>query len=114
MTYIEVKIKQTCKRWGTKDSFTVGGEENRKFPSMKEAREFLTSRYGKARREPMYCDLKDGRTVQSGYVYRYSETEYFHQWSEKWICHNWVSIHEIHISYPLSEEHATGTTPARM
>lgn len=104
--FVEIRITPTWKRWGTKDWYIRGGDEVQRFRSLKEAKTYLKDRYGKARRQPMYCELNDGTSIRTGWVIHYSD--YLQDRSRprdtRLACQDWVSIRHCIYDYPFKQE----------
>jgi hypothetical protein len=71
----EIQIKSLAAPIFSKDYFGTHSEvEYRK--TVADVKKFLDEKYGnsrKHRRKPMYVDLKDGKTIQTGFVIGYRE-----------------------------------------
>jgi len=102
MTFIEVHVTKTCKRWGSPEGYWFPSKPTiLQFSDMKEVRAWLKETYGTSRRQGMFCDTKKGTVVRTGWVVSYSE------YSDdrppvRLACQDWVKVTEITIKYPLS------------
>ena len=92
---IQLHITMTGKSFSPKSTFSCFGEDTKSFTDMKTAKQWLKEHYGKAKRVPMYCDRKDGKTEKVGYVIGFRNADYSHSPVDKWIQQDWISFREV-------------------
>lgn len=95
---IQAHVTLTGKGYAPTAEWRVLGDETHTFPSMEEARAWLRTRYGKAKRAPMFRDRKDGTSVRCGYVIGYRDSDVSHFPVEHWLAQDWV---EFRTSEPI-------------
>lgn len=86
-------IQMTGKGYSPSAKWSIFGEDKISANSLKELKGVLADRYGKSwkHKKPMYCDKKDGSTMQTGYVIGFRADE---GPANKWIQQDWVSFVE--------------------
>jgi hypothetical protein len=91
---IELDIIMTGKGYSPKSEWRQFAHERKTFADMQDVNRFLNDRYGKAKRRPMYVDMKDGRAVRCGWVIGFHASDISHVPVEKWIQQDWVHVRE--------------------
>lgn len=93
MSYFIVTIDKTARHRNEKE-YSSYTEEEKKFRTMEEVKEFLTDKYRGKHREPIYRDTRKGLTEQVGYTYgfkfdssTYGETSGFER--------HWVTVKQV-------------------
>jgi len=92
---ISLLITETAKGCGSKEKWVGIGEFERKFNSIKKAKEWLKEYYGKCKRSKMYMDKEDGNHFHCGYIYHFHNDDISHVPVEKWIQNDRVTFREI-------------------
>ena len=89
--YIKVSIIETGKPKGSKESYQNWGVQRFTFKSAIEAVDFISDRYGKCKKVPMFVDDKQGKAIKIGKIYCYSiklEGKVF-------VAQDWVEIKKV-------------------
>lgn len=90
---IQLTITPTGRNYGFNQEFKRFGEPERfSFPSIPDAKLFLKKRYGNCKRQPMYIDLEDGKTIKCGWIFCFHNADLSHAPVQKWIQQDWVSF----------------------
>jgi hypothetical protein len=91
---IQLIINMTSRSLRSKEKFTRMNRITARFPSLKEARNYLKETYGKAKRSPMFIDSKK-KTIRCGYIIRFKNADWSHAPVEHWMQEDWVKFEEI-------------------
>jgi len=97
---IQLHIIMTAKGYHPKEKFFRFGHDTKNFPSMKEAKKWIKEQYGKAKRVPMFIDLKAGGSKKIGYVISFRNADLSHYPVNKWIQQDWIEFREVHTVTP--------------
>lgn len=92
--YYKIIINKTSKPLNSKENFTCFDNEEIKFKTLKEVKEFLKENYQGKKKQKMFIDTKDGETKQAGYIYTFRNQDFSHM-SEKWTQQDWVEVREV-------------------
>ncbi len=92
---IQLMIVKTGKGYSKKDKWQRFDEETKYFGSMQEAKDWIKETYRKAKRTPMYVDLKDGGSKKVGYVIGFRNADWSHAPVEHWIQQDWIEFREV-------------------
>lgn len=90
---IELHITATMKSYSPRAQWQRYESETHRFAGMKAARDYLRTRYGKAKRTPMYRDMTTG-TKQTGYVIGFRAADWSHYPVVKWLQQDWIEFRE--------------------
>lgn len=97
-TFYVVEIAETARPSPRSDEKeqSLFNKITEKFKTLDEAKAYLTDRYGKRYQncQPIYVDLKDGSTVEVGFIRSYWNKDYSHH-GKSWWQTDWVSVYEI-------------------
>jgi len=88
---IKMQITITSKSYSPKDQYRIFHKEERSFPDMKAAKNWIKENYGKSKRSPMFIDTKDG-VKKVGYVIGFRNDDISHFPVEKWLQQDWISF----------------------
>ena len=98
---IELNITYTGKGYSPKEKWYQMDAEHKSFENLPAAKAWLVERFGKAGKQPMFCDMKDGTSRKIGWVYHYRNSDISHLPVSKWIENAWVEVRECK-SYDFS------------
>lgn len=74
--------------------YSMFDKESHSFGTLEEAKAFIKDRYGKAKRQKMYQEIKDGgNSNHVGYVYRFRNANWSSYPVERWNQQDWVIIY---------------------
>ena len=96
MKYYKIKIDETSKgmREGADVGYSIFNQREEFFKTIEEVKSYLKEYYGGHKRVKMYCDNKDGKAKQTGWIYCFNNKDISHN-SEWWRQQDWISISEI-------------------
>lgn len=86
-------ITMTGKGFNPKDTFSIFGNDTKRFSDMKSAMGWIKETYGKSKRNPMYVDTPEGKK-KVGYVIGFRNEDLSHSPVKKWIQQDWISFEE--------------------
>jgi hypothetical protein len=106
---IRLVITKTSKVAGTKDRPQIYDQTSKNFRDVSEAKKYLKEEYGKASRQKMYADTKDGKTIQTGYVYKYKDKDFDRDRNKyvHFVGNDWIEFQEVR-SMDLSSKKLKG------
>ena len=89
-------ITMTGKSYSPRDKWQCYDECRLSAATLPELKTLLADRYGPAwkRKQAMFCDKKDGSTVQTGWVVGFRNADYSHAPVQKWLQQDWITIAE--------------------
>lgn len=90
MRRIELRITLTAKGYREK-TYTIFDHETITLPP-EEIRNYLSERYRKVSRRPMYRDKKDGTCQQTGYIYGFRNYDGSHFPVRRFLQQDWVEF----------------------
>ena len=92
---IQVHVTMTGRGYSPKESYRIFAEDLHSFRDLKAARQWVREAYGTAKRQPMFCDEKDGSAKQIGYVIGFRAGDCSHSPVSHWLQQDWVEFREV-------------------
>jgi len=92
---IQLNITRTGKGYSSKEKWSIFDQSTEHFYSIREAKDWIKDQYGKAKRKPMFVDLKDGGSRRIGYVIGFRNSDLSHYPVNHWIQQDWIEFNEV-------------------
>jgi hypothetical protein len=94
MEYYEILTAETSKPLFSKENYSCFNTINESYKTLAKCKEVLKDKYGKCKKQKMYCDRKDGSTYQRGWIYSFKNRDISHN-SNTWLQQDWVEIRKV-------------------
>ena len=92
----ELHITETGKSFSPKARYSIFNDDRKAgFSDMNAVYAYLRERYGKAKRQPMYVDLKTGGTLKCGWVIGFRNSDISHAPVQHWLQQDWIHISKV-------------------
>ncbi len=91
--YYQIKIVETGAQFFSSD-YSTFNVDKRHFATLQEAKEYLKTHYGKARRQRIYQKSTNG-DYACGWCYHFRNADWSHAPVQKWNQCDWVTVSEI-------------------
>lgn len=92
---VQLVITETCKGYSPKDTYRVAEQGHKNFADIVQANMYLKEQYGNCKKQKMFIDTKDGKTLVCGYIFSFKNADTSHFPVEKWLQRDWVSFQEV-------------------
>ena len=77
------------------DEYRIFDSHQHEFTTYDECLDWIKERYGSHKKRPVFCDTRDGKTEQVGWIYSFRNCDYSHSPLEKWNQRDWVEVNHI-------------------
>lgn len=94
----QVHITMTAKSYGSREGYSIFGEETHPFGTLADAKAFLTARYGTCKRVPILRDLPtllEGTAYKSGFIGCFHNADWSHAPVDRWLQRDWCEIFKV-------------------
>ena len=91
---IQLLITSTAKGYHPSAEWRTFNQRTETFNDRKEAMNWIKENYPGKKRQPMYCDTKEG-TKRVGYVIGFRNSGWGSGSHDKWLQQDWISFREV-------------------
>ena len=93
---IEVEITKTAKGYNKNDKYSIYDHETKLFKDMQEVKKWIKETYSHSKKQKMYQDTKDNKSIQTGYVISFRSEQYNNDTGryDHFVEAHWISFYK--------------------